>query len=73
MNKGKKSITKTVAENMKKVRLAKHMTQDEVAESAGITTNHYARIERGEVSPSLETLAALIRGLRTKSSKVLPF
>ena len=73
MNKGKKSITKTVAENMKKVRLAKHMTQDEVAENAGITTNHYARIERGEVSPSLETLAALIRGLGTKSSKVLPF
>ena len=69
----RKSITRIVAENMKKVRLTKHMTQEEVAEKASITTNHYARIERGEVSPSLETLAALIKGLSTKSSKILPF
>ena len=73
MNKKNRSTTEVVADNMKKIRLAKRMTQEEVAEKARITTNHYARVERGEVSPSIETLAALVKGLKTKSSKILPF
>lgn len=69
----KDDIATTIAKNLKKIRLARQMTQAEVAEAAGITPNHYARIERVESIPSVVTLEALVRGLKTKSSKILPF
>ena len=67
------AVVVTVAKNLKKVRLAKHMTQAEVAIGAGIAPNHYAKIERGEAIPSVVTLAALIKSLKTKSAKILNF
>ena len=67
------TVIKTVAKNLRKVRLAKHMTQAEVANGAGIAPNHYAKIERCEAIPSVVTLAALIKSLKTKSSKILNF
>ena len=70
---GEKTVIKIIAKNLKKVRLSKHMTQAEVANGAGIAPNHYAKIERGEAIPSVVTLAALIKSLKTKSSKILPF
>ena len=69
----KDDIATIVAKNLKKARLARQMTQAEVAESADITPNHYARIERGESIPGVVTLGALLKGLKTKSSKILPF
>ena len=69
----KSAVVITVAKNLKKVRLAKHMTQAEVAIGADIASNHYAKIERGEAIPSIVTLAALIKSLKTKSSKILNF
>ena len=68
-----RSIIKAVAKNLKKVRLSKHLTQADVAEKAGITSNHYARIERGETIPSIITVAALIKSLKVRSSDILPF
>ena len=68
----KSKIVVAVTKNLKKARLAKHMTQAEVANGAGIAPNHYARIERGEAIPSVVTLVALIKSLKTKSSKILP-
>ena len=66
-------IVKTVAKNLKKIRLSKHLTQAELAKKAGITSNHYARIERGESIPTVTTLAALAKSLKAHSSKILPF
>ena len=71
MNESK--IASIVANNLKRVRLSKHMTQTEVAKGADITSNHYAKIERGEASPNILTLAAILKSLRIKSSKILPF
>ena len=66
------SVAKTFAKNLKKVRLAKHMTQADVAKKAGITVTHYARIERGESIPSIVTATALIKSLRATWSEILP-
>ncbi len=71
MNESK--IASTVANNLRKARLSRYMTQAEVAQGADITSNHYAKIERGEASPNVLTLAAILKSLRTKSSKILPF
>lgn len=49
------------------------LTQAEVAKRAGTTVNHYAKIERGEVVPSLKTLEKIVKSLGVKSSDVLPF
>lgn len=51
----------------------KTFTQAEVAKRAGTTVNHYAKIERGEVVPSLKTLEKIIKALGVQSSDILPF
>lgn len=59
--------------NLKKARIKSKLTQKQLAEKLGINTNYYARIERGEVNPSLETLKQLTKILKVKSSDILPF
>ncbi|MBI3341715.1 helix-turn-helix transcriptional regulator [Candidatus Curtissbacteria bacterium] len=62
-----------IGENLKKARLKVGLTQSGVAEKAGINVNHYARLERGEVTASLKTLKNLLKILKVKSKDVLPF
>lgn len=62
-----------IGDNLKKARLKVGLTQNEVAEKAGINVNHYARLERGEVTASLRTLKNLLKILKVKSKDVLPF
>ena len=66
-------IIRSVAKSLRAIRKARGLTQAEVAKKAGITSNHYAKIERGEAEPTLTTLAACIKGLGIKSSDILPF
>ncbi len=49
------------------------VTQRELAYKAGIDSNTYAKIERGDQTPSLETLEKIVKALGVKSSEVLPF
>jgi transcriptional regulator with XRE-family HTH domain len=62
-----------IGKGIKTARLESGLTQSEVAKKAKISTNHYARIERGEINPSIETLEAILEVLKIKSSKILPF
>ena len=60
----------------KNIRIARNkigLTQQQVADKAKMHVNYYARIERGEENPSYEALEKIIKALRIKSSKVLPF
>lgn len=60
----------------KKIKKARHkarLTQAELAEKAGIHTNYYARLERGEVNPSMEIVENIAKALKVKSSDILPF
>lgn len=54
-------------------RQRKGFTQAKVAKRATTTVNHYAKIERGEVVPSLKTLENIVKALGINSSDVLPF
>jgi len=49
------------------------LTQKELAIKLGVHVNYYARVERGEESPSLETLKKLTKILKVKSSDILGF
>lgn len=45
-----------LAKILKKARMKAKLTQAQVAEKADITTNYYARIERGEVNPTVDVV-----------------
>lgn len=62
-----------IAMNLKSARTEQGMTQLDVAEKAGVSVNYYARIERADVKPSVETLEKIIKALNVKSSDILPF
>ncbi|HMI08988.1 MAG TPA: helix-turn-helix transcriptional regulator [Candidatus Saccharimonadales bacterium] len=47
------------------------LTQVIVAKKAGISTNTYARIERGEQQPTVSTLRKLSKVLNVSLSKLL--
>ncbi len=65
--------TQYIANRLKQARLKHGMTQAEVAKRAGTNANYYAKLERGEVVPSLKMLEKVLKGLGVKSSDVLPF
>ena len=46
------------------------LTQQEVAETVGVSAQHYSRIERGEYTPSLQTFLKLAEVLRIDISGV---
>lgn len=48
---------------LKKIRKEKNITQEELAERAGITLSQVARIETIKRNPSLSTVFALAKGL----------
>ena len=49
------------------------MTQGDVADKADISVNYYARVERGEVNPSMDIFKAILKALKTRSCDVLDF
>ncbi len=61
-----------IAQTLKKIRLQKGLTQAELAEKAGINTNYYAKIERGELKSSIETLEKLVKALGIRWRDILP-
>ncbi len=65
--------TQEIAANLKAIRNQKGLTQADVAEKAGLSANFYARIERSEQQPTIETLEKITKALGVKSSEILPF
>lgn len=51
-------------------RKEKGMTQTEIAEAIGVSSQHYSRIERGEYTPGLQTFLKLIDVLDLDISKL---
>lgn len=62
-----------IGENLRKARKNLGLKQSEVAKKAGITSNYYAMVERGEVNASANVLEDIFKALKVKSSDILPF
>lgn len=73
MDNGHKGKTMQLANKFRQFRLKKKLKQTDVAEKAGINANYYAKVERGEAKPSVETLEKILKALNVKSSDILPF
>jgi transcriptional regulator with XRE-family HTH domain len=67
------STRKIVGDKLKGIRLEKSMTQVDVAKEANMSTNYYARIERGDTGTSMEIFEKIIKALKAKSKDVLPY
>ena len=65
---------KTIGERLREARDKKGLTQAEVAKKAGMGTNRYAIIERGEAeNVTINKLENIVEALGVKSSDILPF
>ena len=62
-----------IGKKLKEVRLKLGFKQSDVAKKADISVNYYARIERDEENPTIETLEKITKVLKVKSSDILPF
>jgi transcriptional regulator with XRE-family HTH domain len=56
-------LKQTVAKNVRTLRLERGHTQEELSALAGINRNYTGMIERGERSPTVETLEKLAKAL----------
>ena len=61
-----------IGKNLKAARVNKNWTQVELADKAGINSNYYAKIERGDISPSYETFEKIFKALCVKSKDIFP-
>lgn len=57
------SYGKILAQNMRRIRLAKGFSQDELGEQCGLSRNYIGNLERQEHSPSLDAMAAIASAL----------
>ena len=64
-------IAQQVGSSVRRLRQAQGLTSGELARSAGISAAMLSRLESGNVSPSLETLAALAAALGTGVATLL--
>lgn len=59
--------------NLKKIRTAKNLTQEELAHRCDLPLSQIGRFERGVRSPTLSTILILARGLKVEPKDLLDF
>jgi len=62
-----------IGKKLKEARLKLDLRQADVAKKADVSVNYYARIERDEENPTIETLKGILKVLKVKSSDILSF
>ena len=65
-------ILKHIGRKMKDARHVKSLTQSDVSNRIDSDANYYAKIERGEVAPSLKTLIKIADVLEIEYSELFP-
>ena len=64
-------INKNIAFNLKKIRMGKNLSLDEMAEQTGVSKSMLAQIERGEANPSIGCLGKIVSGLRVELTELI--
>ena len=67
------TTNKAAAAKIKKFRLARGLTQLELANKAGSSTNYYARFERGETKPSADFFKRVAKTLDITSKDIFDY
>lgn len=58
--------------NLRKVRLAKGISQEDLAEQADLHRTYVSSVERGERNVTLETIEKLAKALGVSMAKLMP-
>lgn len=59
------------ARNVRRIRNARGLTQDELGDASGLTRNYIGMIERAETSPTLDAIDAICQALGRPASEML--
>jgi transcriptional regulator with XRE-family HTH domain len=62
-----------LGENIRKIRLEKDISQEELSFRTEISRNQIGRIERGEINTGISTIYELSIGLEVSVSKIFEF
>lgn len=64
-------LQRAMAINLRRVRYAKELSQEELADRAGLSARYVGSIERGAVSPSVTVLGQLAEALRVDPCELI--
>ena len=67
----KNELQKTMGKNLYQARLNAHMTQEQLAEKAGISTSFYTNIELGHKGMGVYNMYRLINVLRVSADSII--
>ena len=65
------SLRRIVARNLKRLRMERGLSQEELADQAGLNRNYIGMIERQENAATVDTLEALAEALQVDAVKLL--
>jgi len=65
-------IRKKFGDKLRKAREKRKYTQEEVAKKAGMSSNYFAKIERGEVNTTFDKIYKIIKALKIEASDIFP-
>jgi len=65
-----KTIEKQFGEKVRKLRLARNLSQEQLAFKASVHRTYLGSIERGERNPSLKNIAAIAKALNITLSQL---
>lgn len=68
----KELMIKTIAKNLRNIRLNRRFSQEEVSVRAGISAKHVQNLEAGKKSPSARTALQLAKALGVGICQILP-
>ena len=64
-------LKEVMAINLRRLRHAKQMTQEELAESAGLSARYVGAIERADVSASVTVLGRIAEALHVEAAELI--
>ena len=66
-----KKLNEVIATNLKRIRTAKKMSLDNVANLTGVSKSMLGQIERGDSSPTITTIWKITNGLKISFSSLM--
>lgn len=64
-------IDKNIAVNLKRIRKAKNLSLDMLAEQTGVSKSMLGQIERGESNPTVTTIGKIVEGLKVPFEQLI--
>jgi transcriptional regulator with XRE-family HTH domain len=63
-------LLKRFAKNLKKAREARNMSQEDLADKAGIAVSQVGRLETGKLNTSISTVYAILKALDAEANEL---